>query len=683
MTAQPGSEYFELADYVGVLRRRWLMILAFTFAGILLGAGYYYVAPRIYTATVLIQVTALPTDANALGGRTGGPVNMDNEGQIVQSATVAAIAKSQLKTPLSVTNLLKEIHVAVPPNTTFLQVSCEAGSAEQAQLCANAFGRAYLYNRRSSALALITSGIRQLGAQAAALEKNIVRLHTKLGKGGLPTGSAARGTAELQLAAEVARLSAIQGKINSVTPLEAQLSTKSTFVGQILTPAVNPTRPTSPKKKLLLPSGMAAGLVIGLVFAYLLEWRRPRIHAARDIQRRANVPMITSLADVKGGAQTTFAPPRSAAGRAYSELAQYIGAALGDGHHVLLVTVAEPDSVSGPAAANFAFALARTRGETILICADPSAMTIPRLLGPADGRGFAEVLAGIATVADVARRIADLPLLRVITPGLDAAGAVYDLRHDRVQRLMRDLSGEARYVVIDVPSPGTEADFFSLAEFADGAIVVAEAGTTSAAHFTDCMERLERMRTTVLAAVLLPGGGRSGRPREARSRGTRSAGTRSAGASPEWASSERAGSERAGSERAGSERASSERASSEWASPGRRAEYIPDEQPVSYHQLAGDEAAGPPQPVLRPVASRRTAGPAGTNGGSRHAAPSHAQSDPIRPAGTTQGRAEPPESAGLHGGWRPRAVSETWPMPRSGLTDQDEEPGPADPPIGH
>src|SRR5215469_15550372 len=191
MTVQPGSDYFELADYLGVLRRRWLMVLALTVAGTALAGAYYYLAPRSYAATALLQVNALQNNANALGGRTSGPVNMDNEAQIAQSATVAAIAKPKLHSPLSVTGLLKDVKVAVPPNTTFLQITCSAGTADLAARCANAFGRAYLYNRRSTALGLITSGIKALEAQASALETSITRLRIKVGRHGLPNGSAA------------------------------------------------------------------------------------------------------------------------------------------------------------------------------------------------------------------------------------------------------------------------------------------------------------------------------------------------------------------------------------------------------------------------------------------------------------------------------------------------------------
>src|SRR5215469_4317648 len=195
MTVQPGSDYFELADYLGVLRRRWLMVLALSLAGVVLAGAYYYIAPRTYAATVLVQVNALQNNANAVGGRTSGPVNMDNEAQIVQSATVAAIVKSRLNSPLSVTGLLKDVKVAVPPNTTFLQITCSAATADLAERCANAFGRAYLYNRRATALGLITSGIKALEAKAATLETSIEQLRTTMGGRGRPQGLIARGVA--------------------------------------------------------------------------------------------------------------------------------------------------------------------------------------------------------------------------------------------------------------------------------------------------------------------------------------------------------------------------------------------------------------------------------------------------------------------------------------------------------
>ncbi len=657
MTVPSGSDYFDLADYLGVLRRRWLMIVVFIVVGIGLAAAYYVVAPRVYGSTVLIQVNALPTNANAVGGRTGGPVNMDNEAQILESATVGVIAKHDLGSALTVVALLHQIKVTVPPNTTFLQVSCDAASPALAQRCANAFGRAYLYNRRQSELGLLTSSISQLNVQATALETSIEALKVKL-KDTIPAGSTEHGIAELQLTARTTRLDTIQAKISAVTPLEASLTAKNDYVGQVVTPATKIRKPVSPEKKLLLPSGLAGGAVLGLLFAFFWDWRRPRITEVRDIQRRVDLPIIVSPADMKTGAQSSFAPPRSRTGQAFTELAQHIGTELGDGHHVLVVTGTSTGS-AGPVSANLAGALARSRGDTVLICADPTGTAVPRLLGTNDGRGFAELLAGTASLADVTRRTADLPLLQVITPGLDAAGAVYDMQHDKVQRLMRELRREVRYVVIDLPPASSDADTFSLAEFSDGAIIVVRAGLDRPADLTDCVARLHGMRTSLLAGVLLP----------ANAKERRGQGRRDDYAADEPPARYQAPRPVPLAEPAAPVPPPSVQAQSPTTRPG--------SPPVPHPPIrpSGDEGSNASQPVLRPVPVRRPASPTGSADlptVSRHAASS---SD-------LGSASEPKESASLSSAWKPRSVSETWPLPRTAVTEEGEAPDNADPLLG-
>jgi capsular polysaccharide biosynthesis protein len=663
MTVQPRSDYFELADYLGVLRRRWLTVLALAVAGTALAGAYYVVAPHVYAATVLVQVNALQNTANALGGRTSGPINMDNEAQLAQSATVAAIVKSKLNSPLSVTSLLKNVKVAVPPNTTFLQITCSADTADLAERCTNAFGRAYLYNRRATALALITSSIKSLDAQATRLETSIEQLKAKVGPHGLPHGSAVRGVAELQLTANQARLTTIEAKINSATPLEANLTAKNTAVGQIVTPAVKPSAPVSPTKKLVFPSGLAVGMLLGLVLAFFTDWRRPRIQTARDVRRGADLPTVFDLTGVKSGAHAVFAPPRSRTGQAYTELAQYVGALLGDGHHVLLVAEAAEGSDGSTVAANLAGALARTRGETVLICAIPGGVAIPRLIGGTDGRGLADLLAGTAALADVTRRTADVPLLRVITPGLDAAGGPHDMRHDKVQRVMRELRREVRYVVIDVPPPSLDADAFSVAEFADAAVVAVEAGTARPSELTDCVQRLERMRTAALAAVLLPPAGRSSARR--RTPGDEIVDSADVYA-PEPSAAHAYGSR-----------------SRQAPSRQRSQPYEPQPRLSSW-----DESAGSSQPAIRPASRRAAASPGSANGTSRHAAAGrHYETDDDESSARDNGP--------LSSAWTPRGVSEMWPLPQGTQADSrgfsrdgplggtDEEAGASDPLIGH
>ena len=100
MALQPGSEYFDLSDYVGVLRRRWALIVAFTLIGLVLGGAYYYVTPQeVRGDASWSRSTRCHRTRTQLGGRTGGPVNMDNEAQIVVSATVASIVQGEAEEP--------------------------------------------------------------------------------------------------------------------------------------------------------------------------------------------------------------------------------------------------------------------------------------------------------------------------------------------------------------------------------------------------------------------------------------------------------------------------------------------------------------------------------------------------------------------------------------------------------
>src|SRR5258705_14016164 len=114
MNPPAAPDYFELSDYTTVLRRRWRRIAVVTLAGVVLAAAYVFLAPKTYTATVLVQVNALPNNANAVGGRTGGPANLDNEAPSRRSLAVANLVKKRLGSPLSAIDLSTNIHVTVP-----------------------------------------------------------------------------------------------------------------------------------------------------------------------------------------------------------------------------------------------------------------------------------------------------------------------------------------------------------------------------------------------------------------------------------------------------------------------------------------------------------------------------------------------------------------------------------------
>jgi MinD-like ATPase involved in chromosome partitioning or flagellar assembly len=155
-------------------------------------------------------------------------------------------------------------------------------------------------------------------------------------------------------------------------------------------------------------------------------------------------------------------------------------------------------------AANLAAALARTHSEAVLVCAALRDSVAPKLFGLAPSRGLAEVLAGQATVAEVAQGPAGAPGLWVIPPGADTSLAEYNLQHDTARALTAQLRRDIRFVIIEVQATEAGADTLALAEFADAALLTVEAQRTSRDEADAAIRRLRQMRTQLLGAAVLP-----------------------------------------------------------------------------------------------------------------------------------------------------------------------------------
>jgi capsular polysaccharide biosynthesis protein len=503
MSMPTRPDAFELADYLGVLRRRWWIVAGIAAICLIGTAAYVKVAPKSYTATAAIYVSATATNNNQALGRTSGPVTMDNAAQIAQSRTVAALAARSLHSPLPPQRLVKQISVTVPPNTTVLDINCKAPTPRAAAACANDFAAAYLSNRLASSTSILSTALTALQAKEGGLVRQVSRLKHSVASSS--PSSSAHTTAQIQLTAVNGQLSELEAQINDLVPELASLQAPHNIsAGHIITPAVPPASPSSPRKLLLLPSGLLAGLLIGLLAGFVAERRDDRIRSARDVQRQLDIPVLLSIPAREPAMRVALAAARSRTGQAFTDLAQDVAASLGEGSQLLIVAGPAPGPGGGVISANLAAALARTRSEVLLVCADLRDTAAATALGVGGGRGLAELLAGRATVGEVARRAPDVPRLRVITPGIDTAAVLYNLQHDALRRLAAELRSEAGFVVIDARAAGDGSSAFALAEFADAAVLAIEAAGTTRRSATDCLRRLDRLRTAVLGAAVIP-----------------------------------------------------------------------------------------------------------------------------------------------------------------------------------
>ncbi len=490
----------EAVDYTGVLRRRWLIVVGGAALGLVGALAYLAVAPKSYVATAAVYVTLTGAEVgNGIqGNRTGnGHVDLDTEAQVLTSGTVATLAGHMMHSSLSPSELAGEITAAVPPNSQILDITCTASTATGAATCANDFAAAYLQNRRTSAAAALGARIQGLQGKISSLQKSAAKLQTAIS--GLSAKSATRLSDQATVAGTKARVHSLSGQVTKLTGQAANVQG-----GHVITSATPPGRPDRPDRSLVVPSGLAAGLILGLIVPFIWERRTWRLYGAGDVERLLGLPVVLSLSQNAFGRRVSLASPRSRTGRAFTELAHTVAGSLGEGSHVVLVAGTTAGPGTSVVAANLAAALARTRGDAVLVCGDLRDSVAPEMFGLADGHGLAEVIAGLATVSDVVSGPPGLPGLWVIPPGSDTSLAEYQPQYDTAKALTSQLRRDARFVVIEAQAGDEGADSFALAEFADAAVLVLEAERVRRDEASMAIKRLGRIRVPVLGAAVIP-----------------------------------------------------------------------------------------------------------------------------------------------------------------------------------
>lgn len=481
----------DLSEYGALLRRRWWVVAVCAIFGLLGGGGLLMVQPKVYTSTTQIDIKEAP--GNIEQGNKNNKLNLDTEAAIMQSTKVADKAKALLKTDLSTAELQDRIDVGAVPNSSVLVLSYRASNPGAAQQGAAVYAQAYLNFRAEQFRTSAAKRIKAYRAQIEQLNSELRAVTTQRRQ--LPQNSPERPVLLL-------RQNTITGQIADIGEKITLLQGQSVEPGSIISDA-EPGRQTSPIPPLFLGSGLMVGLMLGVILALWRDRADVRIRSADDVERLLNMPVLLNV-PVKGKAPMGLLPSRSQGGQAFHELAHSLGATLGHGNHVVLVTGVTPGLGASVISANLAAALARTESDTVLVCANLPSSYTARLFNLNPGPGLAEVLVHGAKLSTVVQGTPDLPRLRVITPGHDEDLAWERLQTQSMDRLIDTLRRRASYVIIEAPPTSTSADAQALAEVADASIIVVEVPRAQRQHLAEAVRQLDRMGSAVLGSVVLP-----------------------------------------------------------------------------------------------------------------------------------------------------------------------------------
>jgi hypothetical protein len=257
---------FVPAGHRAIPRRRWPAVLGLAVLGLAAAAAYGTLAPRAYTATASVYVSAIGQPAAPAGSAVLLPSqvpDMRGEARTVRSAGVAAAAGRLLHSSQSPQALSQQVTVTASQNLPLLHIACRASSAAGASSCANGFAKAYLAQRASHAAGYRSSAAIVLDHELRSLQRAGASLGSKIA--GLPAGSPQRASDEATLKADQAQLARLRYDARAVARQHAYTSG-----GRIVALATPPNSGSGgPSWLLVLPAGLVAGLLAGLITAFL------------------------------------------------------------------------------------------------------------------------------------------------------------------------------------------------------------------------------------------------------------------------------------------------------------------------------------------------------------------------------------------------------------------------------
>lgn len=453
--AHNGGDTVTLGDVTRVLRRQWPSLVVGLLIGLALAMAVLAISDRVYASRAVVSVNPIVDDPFGVTAGNKQVVGA-TEVQIAQSSAVADRAAKTLADGRSSADLLEQLTVRSPQDSSTLEFVFEAPTALLASEGANAFAQAYLDQRAAAAQALVDQ-------QFDNLDKRIKALQAVLKS--TPTADS------------VGRDLLIRD-ISSLRASQNQAAALVVDPGTIIDPGTVPTDPVAPNPKIYLLGGLLLGLLLGVLLALLGDRRDTRIRSGRQAEAALAAPWLADVSlEHDARRRPVLADPDGPAGAGYGAArAKLMSAQVGKGAESLLVTSSawddEREAVS-QVAHNLAAALGRAGLRTVLITDSEMAAS------QGSGRG-PSAMGGMPALVQVVNRGADVP-----------------------QGGLGELAQSSRWVIIDGSVATEPGELLDLAQASDGAVFVVREKVTTQPAIRAMAADVGQMGTPVLGSIFV------------------------------------------------------------------------------------------------------------------------------------------------------------------------------------
>jgi capsular exopolysaccharide synthesis family protein len=483
------SDELTLADYLAVLRRRWLIVAAVMAVVVGLAAWYSFRSPEQYRASaeVVVETTSSATVTADLP--TNAPWDefrvIETEVSVINGGLVADAVDERIKP----SDASYSYSASGDDSSNVITVTGIAGDPDDAALVANTAVEAYIDVRAAQTVA-------DFEEKAEVLEEAIQSLEERIA----------------DLDADDTARAALESQRDLYLQARERLAVGADLLGgtrpRIITQASAPGAPFSPQPVRNIVLGTIVGLLLGVGAALLRETLDTKVRNRDDLAAATNLPVVAEIPyhpkwkDTPSllSAADTKDRPLIESYRTLATALRFIISV--DGAKVIQVTSAAPGEGKTTTIANLAMAMAEAGERVVLVDADLRKPRIDSIFGRPPAQGLTNVLAGAANVVDVLHRPdPELPLV-VLGAGSPAPNPAELLASRACKELMAELAQAADVVLVDSPPVLAVADPRMLADKVDMYLLVARADVARKKQLAGVLELLHQVNGTVCGTVL-------------------------------------------------------------------------------------------------------------------------------------------------------------------------------------
>lgn len=278
-----------------------------------------------------------------------------------------------------------------------------------------------------------------------------------------------------------------------------------------------PAFPSSPQMLISVGGGIGAGLVLGVILAFLLEAMDTNLRTISEIENALQLPLLAAIPEVENeNLRPTAFHQHVSSGNigAWSKIGEALRSLRtsillsrpGSPPQVLMVTSTRPAEGKTSIAVLESIIFALNGAKVLLIDADLRRPTIHlRLFGnkaEAHELGLSSVLTGKASLQEAVRPWSELPNLHILT-----SGPVPPLPSELLgSKQMVDMLAEARknydFVFVDTPPVLAVTDASVIGHLSDATFLVIRYGDARRHVVSRSVELLERSGANVMGVVV-------------------------------------------------------------------------------------------------------------------------------------------------------------------------------------